>query len=114
MEFKEFISKFDKMCSLSSCTNCAFFDLDYENCTQWVFENPDKAEEFLIKWHSTHKTNREKFMEVFGHTFNDPNAICDEMFYIYSPITKNTLDYAAKDKLWWDKLYREPEENKIN
>lgn len=75
MEFKEFISTYQKMCDRSVCTNCYLEKLleptatrGFKNCIEAIFDRPEEAEEILTRWNNSRKfvSNKELFSELFN------------------------------------------------
>ena len=82
MEFKEFTKQYLRLCKNYSCGNCPIMNAA-DNvaigpmCGNWVFRNPEAAEEVVSEWAEEHPaiTNSEKFKQVFGlEIFPDPDG----------------------------------------
>lgn len=72
MDFELLVKEFNRMCSTyryEACYQCKLPERDKSICAAWVMEHPNESIELIKNWSETHpaKTNKEKFIEVFGN-----------------------------------------------
>lgn len=116
-EFIDVMKQKARMCNSKRCGEC---ELSYHNngsglnCHIMTEENPEKAEEIIMKWVEEHpdpaKTNAEKLKEVFGVDIlkNTQNCIgirCPEEMRF-----KKTCD-DCEYKGFWGKEYEDDRKN---
>ena len=96
-EYREVVKQFKRMCE-SNCSDCHECPIEsyrgFYHCWRWVSEDPEKAEELIMKWAKEHQpvTNAEKFKEVFGY---DPRLLA---------IWNNS------SHIWFDDEFEEPKD----
>lgn len=111
-EFVEIMKQRHRMCE--SCQDCHSCELssDGNDCDSFMGNNPQKAEEIIMKWVNTHpiQTNADKFKEVFGIPVNllgyEKNGcacfMCSK--YLKVPCTEDDCKY----KNFWGNEYKSP------
>lgn len=115
-EFKEVIKIRQRMCnSIVHCEDCELSHSKNKNqgpCSSFIFVNPNEAEEIIMKWAAEHpiKTNKDKIKELFSNDLelNACEGFCCPKDNEDEYIKCEDCDYFG----FWDKEYKEPEEQK--
>lgn len=73
-EFVEVMKQRERICEFYDCENCpisSFVNRTEKHCSSYMSENPQEAEEIIMKWAKEHPimTNGEKFKEIMLDTF---------------------------------------------
>lgn len=112
-EFIEVIKQRERMCCCSKCDSCLIHKENngyYLDCSLFIVEHPQEAEEIIMNWAKEHpiKTNADKFKEVFGFEpctdlcVLEKNIKCKECKY------KGTTENESCCSKWWEEEYKEP------
>lgn len=108
-EFQTVIKERQRMCDKYICSICPLGhqrELTYDTCPNWIIAHPEKAEKIIMDWANNHKTNLQKFKEVFG--FDLYNKFC-----VPSDAVQNCHDKSicCEDETglcdWFEELSRE-------
>ena len=100
-EYQEVIKQLHRICERYRadvcCANCPLKEVrGIYHCWRWISEEPEKAEELIMKWAKENPvvTNRDKFKEVFG----------------FDPLTDKHLMCGTPIIGWFGKEYKEPKD----
>lgn len=74
---KATIYDFSRMCN--SFDRCADCPADYAGCMHLLRENPDKANEIILKWVKEHpiKTRQDEFLKMFPNVRTDKDGVIE-------------------------------------
>ena len=110
MEALDFLKEAQRMCRSEECfLNCPVHDVCFLDNYDVVSEEDMRIfVSSVVAWSKKHppKTNAQKFKEVFGEKTIDQLALCETR-----TVGPNVPKLFTKPSSWWDKPYKEPEDN---